>query len=111
MNPVYPYTSAPTDHLGTLAMGSFIFMLLMMGLSLAGAVYFFVMPLLIYLRLGRIARATETSGEIQKQLITELKDFKTEVQKNAAKAAVQTTLLNNLDQNLAMAINKALPKS
>ena len=99
------------DALGTVAAGAAAFTIVMMILSIALMLYFIVMPFLIYLRLGRIARVLESSNYDQKLLIVELKEFAAVQRKIDSNASVQTTILKNLDQNLALGINKALPSN
>jgi hypothetical protein len=112
MNQIQPHSFNPnqaTDAMSSMAAGATIFVLLVAVLYVAIAIYFLVMPLLIYLRLGRIARAVESTDLAHKGALIELKQFVALQQKLESNATVQTTILKNLDQNLAMAINRVLP--
>jgi hypothetical protein len=111
MNPIQPHPFDPsqtTDAINNMAVGATAFVLLMVILYIAIALYFFIMPLLIYLRLGRIARAVESTDYTQKSILIEMKEFVALQHKLDGNASVQTTILKNLDQNLAMGVNKAL---
>jgi len=91
-----------------MAAGATVFVLLMVLLYIAVALYFIIMPLLIYVRLGRIARAVESSDFAQKCILIEVKELVALQHKIDGNASVQTTILKNLDQNLALGVNKAL---
>jgi hypothetical protein len=111
MQPIHPHTFDPTqttDALNNMAVGATVFVILMGILYLAFALYVIIMPLLIYVRLGRIARAVESSDFAQKSILIELKEFVALQHRIDSNASVQTTILKNLDQNLALGVNKAL---
>jgi len=98
------------DSINGLAAGAAFLSLLMIALGVVMMIYIFVMPLLIYLRLGRIARAVESTDYSQKSILIELKEFVALQHKFQSNALEQSTILKNLDQNLALGINKALAK-
>ena len=109
MNQIQPHPFNPsqlTDTLHTAAVGGTIFVLLFILLDVALAIYFILMPLLIYIRLGRIARAAESADYTQKSILIELRESVALQRKLDGNASVQTTILKNLDQNLALGVNK-----
>jgi len=111
MNQIQPHPFDPNqmaDSINNVAAGAAVLSLLMMLLSVIMMIYFFIMPLLIYVRLGRIARAVESTDYTQKNILVALKEFVALQQKVDANASVQTTILKNLDQNLALGVNKAM---
>ena len=111
MQPFQPHTFDPnqtSNALNNMAAGATILMLVMFLLYIAVGLYFIIMPLLIYLRLGRIAKAVESTDFTQKSLLIEIKTFVALQRKMESNSTEQTTFLQNVDKNLAMGLNEVL---